>query len=159
MWAGIGHRGILGPFFFTQTVNSERYLALLRDHVMPALNQLLPNRRHVIFMQDGAPAHFGTDVRNYLDLNLPDRWMGRGSPKYPRPPQSPDLTPMDFFFWGYLKSRVYTDTAFPDLASLRQRIVDECAQVPLQMIQNSILDYRRRLQVCLERAGRSVETH
>ena len=74
VWAGIGHHGIVGPFFFTQTVNSERYLALLRDHVMPALNEL-PNRRNVIFMQDGAPAHFSTDVRNYLDLNLPDRWI------------------------------------------------------------------------------------
>jgi hypothetical protein len=139
VWAGIGHRGIVGPFFFTQTVNSERYLALLRDHVMPALNQL-PNRRRVIFMQDGAPPHFGTVVRDFLNAHLPNRWMGRGSAAYPWPPRSPDLTPMDFFFWGYLKSKVYTDTPFPDLDSLRQRIVDECAQVPL------------------ERGGRSVET-
>ena len=65
---------------------------------------------------------------------------------------------MDFFLWGYLKSRVYTDVPFPDIATLRQKIDDECARVPLPMIRNSIQDYRVRLLVCLERAGRSVET-
>ncbi|GFU53452.1 uncharacterized protein TNCV_1998211 [Trichonephila clavipes] len=27
--------------------------------------------------------------------------------RYPWPPRSPDLTPADFWLWGYLKSRVY----------------------------------------------------
>ena len=31
------------------------------------------------------------------------------------PPRSPDLTPMDFFLWGYLKAKVYNIPVFQDL--------------------------------------------
>ena len=37
------------------------------------------------------------------------------------PPCSPDLTPCDFFLWGYLKSKVYR-TPPNDLDDLRARI-------------------------------------
>lgn len=47
-------------------------------------------------------------VRNYLHDNFPNRRIGRRrSTRWP--PHSPDLTPQDYFFWGYLKSRVYVD--------------------------------------------------
>ena len=39
-------------------------------------------------------------------------------------PRSPDLTPADFFLWGYLKGEVYV-TEPANLAELRQRIVHE----------------------------------
>ena len=35
------------------------------------------------------------------------------------PPRSPDLTPPEFFFWGYIKNAVYipcSPTTLPDLA-------------------------------------------
>ena len=34
------------------------------------------------------------------------RWIGRGGP-IPWPPRSPDLTPLDFFVWSFLKQEVY----------------------------------------------------
>lgn len=34
-------------------------------------------------------------------------WIGRGSPT-PWPPRSPDLTPLDFYFWGCMKELVYS---------------------------------------------------
>lgn len=46
------------------------------------------------------------DVQAYLDENLPNRWIGRrGSVKYS--PRSPDLTPLDFFLWGFQKEKFY----------------------------------------------------
>ncbi|EFN65149.1 hypothetical protein EAG_00038, partial [Camponotus floridanus] len=39
------------------------------------------------------------------------------------PPRSPDLSPLDFFLWGYLKSKVYK-TNPRNLNNLRRRIVD-----------------------------------
>ena len=50
-------------------------------------------------------------VRAYLNDNLP-RWIGRASGednvmlKWPQ--RSPDLTPCDFFLWGYVKTRAQT---------------------------------------------------
>ena len=46
-------------------------------------------------------------VGNYLDNIFPLHWNGRrGSIDWP--PRSPDLTPMDFFFWGgVVKNKLY----------------------------------------------------
>ena len=39
-------------------------------------------------------------------------------------PRSPDLTPCDFFLWGYLKNKVFT-TSPENIDVLRQRIIEE----------------------------------
>ena len=58
------------------------------------------------FQQDGATPHYASLVRTYLDNILPVHWIGRrGSIDWP--PRSPDLTPMDFFFGGVVKNKVY----------------------------------------------------
>jgi hypothetical protein len=54
--------------------------------------------------QDGTLAHFGGTA--FLILRFPDYWIGRGSP-VACPVRSPDLTPVDYFLWGYMKSLVY----------------------------------------------------
>lgn len=45
------------------------------------------------------------------------------------PPRSPDLTPMDFFPWGYLKSKVY-ETTPPTISALKENIVREVNSIP-----------------------------
>ena len=54
VWVGIGQSGVVGSFFFTENVNTLRYLAILQNQVLPALNQR-PNFGHLVFMQDGGP--------------------------------------------------------------------------------------------------------
>ncbi|GBM94082.1 hypothetical protein AVEN_135184-1 [Araneus ventricosus] len=50
-----------------------------------------------IFQQDGAAPHWSTIVRDFLNRELPHRWIGRAGlddvPLLPWPPRSPDLTP------------------------------------------------------------------
>ncbi|GBM23804.1 hypothetical protein AVEN_91142-1 [Araneus ventricosus] len=55
------------------------------------------------FQHDGVPAHFSTNVRNYLNATFGARWIGRGGP-VPWPPRSPDLSSLDYLLWGHLKS-------------------------------------------------------
>ena len=59
-----------------------------------------------VFQQDGCPAHFRNDVRDYLNTNLPQRWIGRFGQEDAAlmrwPPRSPDLTPCDFISCGDL---------------------------------------------------------
>ena len=59
------------------------------------------------FQQDGAPAHTSDLAKNYLDSKKPGKWVGKRGP-IPWPPRSPDLTPPDFFLWGFVKDRVYS---------------------------------------------------
>jgi hypothetical protein len=67
-------------------------------------SQSQEDSKDFIFQQDGAPPHFHLDICAYLNANLPGRWIGRTSNNdsafLPWPPQSPDLTPYDFFFMG-----------------------------------------------------------
>ena len=67
------------------------------------------------------PPHFSLKVRDYLDKEFPGRWIGRGGP-LAWPPRSPDLSPLDLFFWGYVKQLVYTPPQPANLADLKERI-------------------------------------
>ena len=84
--------------------------------------QLQEDSEDFIFQQDGAPQHFYFDVRAHLSANLPRRWIGcasdNDSPLLPWPPQSPDLTPCDFFLWGYIKDHVFVPPMPCDLPQL-----------------------------------------
>lgn len=56
----------------------------------------------MFFMQSGFPPYFSLHVRVYLDRVCSGRWIGRGGPVY-WPPRSPDLNPLHYFLWRYLK--------------------------------------------------------
>ena len=94
VWTGISSAGIVGPVFFEGTVSGEKYLEKLKTAIAPALKER-PDFSSLYFQQDGAPPHFATAVRNFLDEMFPDKWIGRQGP-IEFPPRSPDLTPMDF---------------------------------------------------------------
>ena len=48
---------------------------------------------------------YANKVRNYLNEQFPGTWIDAGVAEWPA--RSPDLTPLDFFFWGMLKDGVY----------------------------------------------------
>uniref|UniRef100_A0A1B6M0X5 Tc1-like transposase DDE domain-containing protein n=1 Tax=Graphocephala atropunctata TaxID=36148 RepID=A0A1B6M0X5_9HEMI len=79
------------------------------------------------FQHDGAPPHFALDVRECLNEEYEDRWIGRGGP-VPWPPRSPDLTPIDFYVWGQMKQLVYS-TPVIDAMDLVARIVAATAVI------------------------------
>jgi hypothetical protein len=74
------------------------------------------------------------------------------------PARSPDLTPLDFFLWGYLKSKVFL-TPPENLAELERRIREEMnvLRQDRAMIRRAVFDMVRRAQVCTERNGGHVE--
>ncbi|KFM72979.1 Transposable element Tc1 transposase, partial [Stegodyphus mimosarum] len=71
VWCGQMHDRVIGPFFFTEkTVSSVVYLDMLENFVFPQLEELHP---HVVLQQDGAPPHWGTIVRSFMN----DHFTGR----------------------------------------------------------------------------------
>lgn len=67
------------------------------------------------FQQDGATYTAEISINAVTDL-FPGTVISING-DIPFPPRSADLTPLEFFLWGYLKSVVYTDPAsFPQLA-------------------------------------------
>ncbi|GBP50055.1 hypothetical protein EVAR_39632_1 [Eumeta japonica] len=47
------------------------------------INEDVPvsDRRHMWYQQDCCPAHFALQVRNFLDEEYPERWIGRSGRK------------------------------------------------------------------------------
>jgi hypothetical protein len=91
-----------GPFFFAEkTIGGFCYLDMLQSWLFQQLEQ---DEADIILQQDGAPPHFRRKVRSHLNETLPHRWIGRGTYDddvfLKLPPRSPDLTPLDFYFWG-----------------------------------------------------------
>jgi len=99
-----------------------------------------------IFQQNGAPPHFHRDVTTFLDENFPRHWVGRGGPTA-WPPRSSDLTPLDFFAWGFIKDAEYRRKV-RDLADLRQRIIEAVELITLHMLINTWQELEYCLDIC-----------
>ncbi|GBN65768.1 hypothetical protein AVEN_97123-1 [Araneus ventricosus] len=100
----------------------------------------------VIFQEDGAPPHYGNIVREFLDTTFPQRWIGRGA-VMAWPPRSPDITPLDFYLWGYVKQRVYSER-INDIDHLKQRITDVIHSVTPDVLTRMWEELDYRLDVC-----------
>ena len=126
VWAAVCGQ-ILGPFFIEENLNADAYLQLLDNDVVPEMRIMFdydlfgdvcfPN---CWWFQDGAPAHRNARVTERL-RNLFGNQTVALNHRREWPPRSPDLTPCDFFLWGYVKCKVYK-TPPPNIYALRERI-------------------------------------
>ncbi|GFX58535.1 hypothetical protein TNCV_417151 [Trichonephila clavipes] len=143
LWAG----GIIGPYFFKNdeghnvTVNGDRYRAMITNFFIPELNN--HDVQELWFQQDGATCH---TARATIDL-LKDTFGGRLISRFGLvnwPPRSCDLTPLDYFLWGYVKSLVYADKP-QTLDHLEDNIRRVIANIRPQMLEKVIENWTSRL--------------
>jgi hypothetical protein len=72
---------------------------MLQQSLIPQLDED-DQEGSIHFQQDGAPLiHYLGEVCEYLNTHFPGQWIGR---MVEWPPWSPDLTPLDFFLWGFV---------------------------------------------------------
>ena len=160
IWAGIVGDHLIGPHLLPERLTGPNYLEFLQDQ-LPTLLEEVPvaTRRSMWFMHDGAPAHFARTVREHLDSQFTNKWIGRNGPMN-WPARSPDLNPLDFFLWGYVKSLVY-ETPVHNEEELLARI--EAAFDTVRNDPDMLAGTRRsmadRCRVCIERAGRQFEPY
>lgn len=122
VWGGIIGTHVIGPHFFKGNLNRETYLPFLRNELPNLLEDVNLHIRHKMWLQqDSAPAHRSRLIVTYLNEKFHRRWIGIGSQTQEWPPRSPDLTPMDFFLWGYVKEKVYA-TQSTTIADIKLRI-------------------------------------
>ncbi|GBM56783.1 hypothetical protein AVEN_38349-1 [Araneus ventricosus] len=76
----------------------------------------------------------------------------------PWPTQSLDLTPLDFFFWGYIKNIVYSGN-ITDISHLKHRIIAAIETVTPQMLHNTLREIDYRLDVCCATNVAHIETY
>ena len=154
VWCAMRKDMIIGPYFFEGTVTAKSYKTMLESFFIPELKK----RRKLnstTFQQDGAPPHWGLEVRAFLNANFPGRWIGRDGPIL-WAARSPDLTPLDFYLWGYLKDRVYGRRP-NTLGQLRQFIEEEISFISSETLVATFENFQKRLQLCLHEDGGHFE--
>ena len=156
VWCGISSTFVLQPYFFDSTVTGNNYLGMLEQHMLPQLDEK-GIKNSTIFQQDGAPPHFHGDVTQFLKAHFPnDRVIGRGhSIRWPA--RSPDLSPLDFWFWGTLKGRVFHHSRPSTMNQLMHRIAEECNNFSSSEIQSAIAILLLRLHLVVESEGDVIE--
>lgn len=157
VWCGMYKDRIIGPHFFRVTMNAERYLQFLTETLPDFLDALpLRERLTIWFQHDGAPCHSTRQVLEYLQDTFNGKIIGRYA-DVPWPPRSPDITPLDYFLWGYLKEKVYSHRPFNNIDHL-ERLIQEAAETILANVIRNVLDaFSKKTATCMERQGSYVE--
>uniref|UniRef100_V5I8Z8 Transposable element Tc3 transposase n=1 Tax=Anoplophora glabripennis TaxID=217634 RepID=V5I8Z8_ANOGL len=104
MWCAMSASKIIGPYFenrpgVAQTVNSDRYCAMLRTFLVPQLEEFDGFNQDTWFQQDGATAHTAWASMEVVRELFLEKVISRFGDLH-WPARSPDLTPLDFFFVG-----------------------------------------------------------
>lgn len=159
VFCAISHAKVYGPFFFHErTVNGHVFLDMLQQWLLP---QLEADTADFILQLDGAPPHYHGSVRDHLNMALPQRWIGRASQGDQQlihwPPRSPDLTPCDFFMWGFVKDHVYVPPLPTTLDELRARITAAIADIDRGLLQKVWQEMEYRLDICRVTRGAHIE--
>ncbi|GFW77563.1 transposable element Tc3 transposase [Trichonephila clavipes] len=143
LWAG----GIIGLYFFKNdeghnvTVNGDWYRAMITNFFIPELSN--HDVQELWFQQDGATCHTARATIDLLKDTFGDRLISRfGLVNWP--PRSCDLTPLDYFLWGYVKSLVYADKP-QTLVHLEDNIRHVIADIRPQMLEKVIENWTSRL--------------
>ena len=88
----------------------------------------------VHFQKDGATCHTSGENNGLLHEKFSDRVISRNG-DYIWPPRSCDLTPLDFFIWGYAKDKVYADAPW-SIQELEEKIRAVIDEIEPQMCEN-----------------------
>lgn len=158
VWVGILGNDIIGPYFIEGNLNAAKYLELLQLQIVPAVQAVRPNFEEIWFQQDGCPAHISRPVREFLAATFQGRCISSIS-EIKWPARTPDLSPNDFFLWGYLKSKIYShehDRA-QNLHQLRDKIVDALESITPETLANVRREFYDRLGYCEAQEGDKFE--
>ncbi|GFW60643.1 uncharacterized protein TNCV_569891 [Trichonephila clavipes] len=114
---------------------------MVTNFFIPELNN--HDVQELWFQQDGATCHTARTTIDLLKDTLGDRLISRFGPVN-WPPRSCDLTPLDYFLWGYVKSLVYADKP-QTLDHLEDNIRRVIADIRPQMLEKVIENWTSRL--------------
>lgn len=148
---------LIGPFIFSENLSGNRYLLLLQEQIIPAItNSVPPNElRNVWFQQDGCPAHSTRQVMEVLRNTFGDNIISNNGP-INWPARSPDITPPDFYLWGYAKNEVYGFSPPENRQELEDRVLHVFTTINRNTLRRVTHKVLEKCEKCVENGGRHV---
>jgi hypothetical protein len=108
------------------------------------------------YQNDGAPPYFSQVVGHYLNHKFPNRWIGRGGKKN-WPPRSPDLNPLEYHVWSFMKAMVY-EHKVSTREELIPRILSDTKSISIAAVLPKVTNYLvTRVKKCIQADGRHFE--
>ena len=103
------------------------------------------------FQQDDATCYTANKTIQLLHETFPGRVLFRfGDQNWP--PRSCDLTPLDFFLWGYLKSKIYVNN--PTTTRALQEKIKRCInEIQQQLCRKIMKNFDERMRMCQQSRG------
>ena len=108
--------------------------------------------RNDYFQQDGATCHTSNDSMTEIESFFDDRIISKAL----WPPRSPDLSPPDFFLWGFLKGKAYANNP-RTIEELENNIRREFAAISEDVLQATFANMKHRVQLCLDSGGKHFQ--
>jgi len=158
VWCAVLDDQLIGRFILEGRLTGEAYLRFLQEEVPRLLEDVPLNKRgRMYFQHDGAPPLFSREVRNFLKYRFPGRWIGRGGP-YNWPARSPELSPLDYYVWGWMKELVYS-VKVGTRDALLGRILDAADRIRnvQRKLQRATRAVHNRAAACVAAAGNIFE--
>lgn len=134
VWVAMSSKGIICPYFFESTrgisvtVNSAEYVKMVLIFFHPQLQHFDGYNNRTCLRQDGAIYHTSNESLPVVKEMFRKKVISRIG-DIPLLPRSPDLTPLDFFLWGYLKSRIHIHKP-ATIIQLKENIRQEIINIP-----------------------------
>lgn len=149
VWLAMSRQRIIGPIFFEETITGQRYREILELFV----GELQQNEiEEGYFQNDNATAHTARETREYLRQVYDNRVIGAGI----WPPRSPDLTPLDFFMFGFLKNKIYINRMH-SVIELRNAIINAVQSITPEQLRNVFEGMKKRIDACVNSGGGHFE--
>lgn len=142
-WGGFCVKGKTSLFCFTEIMNAEFYVGILRQH-HSEIRRMLGRRWR--FQQDNDPKHTSRIAKKFLAETFPEvlDW----------PANSPDLNPIENL-WSIVKRNV--EKRIPaNISELNQYLVEEWEKIPNSMLSNLALSMNRRCQMIIDSNGERI---
>ena len=155
VWCGLWSGGVIGPYFFENdagaaiTVNGTRYRNMITTFLWAELEDI--DTEDMWFQQDEATCHTARETLQLLHVKFPDRVISRfGDVNWPA--RSCDLTPLDYFLWGYVKGKVYRDNP-RTVEALKAEIIRVVGEIEQSQCRNVTENFDKRIRYCKDARG------
>lgn len=152
LWCALSVKKLYGPYVFEGNVDSSKYISIIKTF-LEDVDRI--SKRNFWFQQDGATCHTSRESLEFLTFVFPGRVIS-GKLETFWPPHSPDLNPLDFYFWGSLKSYLSHQPA-SNLTQLRSKITEYATSISQSTLQRVNLNFEKRVQKCIEANGGHFE--
>lgn len=152
LFCAISKNKVYGPYFLSLE-SDYFYQRLLEESLLPQLDR--DDVADTMMLQVDIPlSQFNDTLRHLLDTRLPEHCIGPVSDSLPAwPSRSPELSPLDFFLWGFVHDYVYDAGPPASIAELRHRIARALSSVPSTLLAQAWDRLYAQVEACRQSQG------